>query len=100
MRLTDIDPPKSVFSNTPKVFDMGPWPGSGNQLTLRNGSQPTCNQLYSQYASPTGYKILCTVTNAGRVIRDGVDITDNDAAMTQCFVEHLQQKGIEVKRGN
>jgi len=44
-------------------------------------------------------KPICVVTKEGRVTKDDVDITDNDKAMAECFVDYLKKiHNVEVKR--
>lgn len=72
--------------------------GMVNRLQIRPGTVPQDTRVYSDYLSTLNNTVLFKVTSDGRVIRDGIDITDNDAAMAQCFVDYLKFKSIEVKR--
>jgi len=58
-------------------------------------------RIYSQWQSVVNNSTLCIITKEGRILRDGVDITDNDSAVAACFIEWLKKvHNIEVKRGN
>ena len=58
-------------------------------------------RIYNHYTGPIEKSELCRISKEGRVTRDGVDITDNDAAMVECFVDYLKKfLKVEVKRGS
>ena len=69
-----------------------PQPTNLNILALGKSSQIEWHQQG---------KPICVVTKEGRVTKDDIDITDNDEAMANCFIELLKKHhGIEVKRGS
>jgi len=70
-------------------------------LAIRNGVSANQITMYSQFQNAAKAKEICRVDKDGRVFRDGIDITDNDGALAQCFIEQLKLiHNIEVKRGN
>lgn len=44
---------------------------------------------------------FCRIDKDGRLLRNEIDITDNDKAMAECFVDYLKKfQNVEVKRGS
>ena len=44
---------------------------------------------------------FCRIDEDGRLLRNEIDITDNDKAMAECFVDYLKKfQNVEVKRGS
>jgi len=44
---------------------------------------------------------FCRINKDGRLIRNDIDITDNDKAMAECFVDYLKKiHKVQVKRGS
>ena len=70
-------------------------------LELKPGRTPDHTRIYNHYTSAVDNSEICRISKDGRLIRGGIDITDNDKAMVECFVDYLKQfHKVEVKRGS
>lgn len=71
------------------------WQTGGNSLRI-SANEFRC---YSQFVATNNNTILFKVNAEGRIIRDGVDITDNDAALAACLIEFLKIfHEVQIKR--
>ena len=72
------------------------WQEGGNSLKLRCTDTPNANQMLMEKCG----KVICKVTPDGRVIQDDIDITNNDSALAECFIQYLEMQGVTVNRGS
>lgn len=72
------------------------WQTGGDSLKLRGTDTLNANQMLMEKCG----KVICKVTPDGQVIQDGIDITNNDSALAECFIQYLAMQGVKVNRGS
>lgn len=71
------------------------WQTGGNTLRISDSAIANANLIEWQNLTLP----ICTITFDGRVMKDGIDVTNNDEALATCFIELLKIfHGVEVKR--
>lgn len=101
----------SKLTDTPSRFAFGDgcpqiMHDATNTLKLNSvSSLPTSFKTYqasnSPYLSLSQGETFCRIDMAGRLFRNEIDITDDDKAMAECFVDYLKKfQNVEVKRGS